>query len=124
MHLQPLNWLEVDSNTLDSIAPTLILGADIIFDPDMIPALVSTIKCALQYHQHSQALIASTIRNEATYALFLNELQRVGLHSQDFELMRFELRGHPPIVPFNSDHDDLRGGVVNGLRIWSRQGRA
>lgn len=126
--LQPLDWLDIHdgaTSPLDTISPTLILGADIIFDPDIIPALVSTIKAALYcgHHSNSTALIASTIRNAATYQTFLDEVKRVGLQSEKFELQRYALddegnAGDPLILPFNSDHEDSKGGVVKGLRIW------
>lgn len=128
LRLQPLNWLDVEEEdpdtlaTLDQISPTTILGADIIFDPTIIPSLVSTISYLLkQGSQGSEAIISSTIRNEETYDLFLQELKGKELQFEHFELKRFaiEMSDEPPIVPFASDHDTTRGGVVKGLRIWT-----
>ena len=77
------------------IVPDIILAADVVcvipslyeisiqllnqvFDPSVIPALVGTLKIALQtdtdapYKQPKVALIALTVRNKDTVELFLN----------------------------------------------------
>ncbi|CAO1629992.1 unnamed protein product [Sympodiomycopsis kandeliae] len=127
MKLLPLNWSDVEEQdpatleVLHSITPTTILGADIIFDPTIIPSLVCTISYLLKIgKQASQAIISSTIRNVETYDVFLREMNKNQLHFQEFELKRFaiEIRDEPSIVPFASDHDITRGGIVKGLRIW------
>lgn len=136
VHLQSLDWLDVHDGegeataTLRNISPTLILGADIIFDPDMIPALVSTIASALHARPagESHALIASTVRNASTYGMFLDAVSSSaeGLQSEEFDLRVCAVDApdprDPPILPFNSDHDPQRGGVVKGLRIWRGAG--
>ena len=48
---------------------------DVIFDTKLIPALTSTIKMLLSHMpEDSSAYIASTLRNEETYATFTNLL--------------------------------------------------
>ena len=51
---------------------------DIIFDPDLMPDLVITLKFIWSNQNSSRAnlsfIVASTIRNTETYQTFLNEL--------------------------------------------------
>ncbi|GLB43496.1 putative lysine methyltransferase [Lyophyllum shimeji] len=64
----------------------LILGADIIFDPSLIPALTGVLHLALQLgHSASPktALIAATVRNEQTLDLFLHAAQEQGLQVRE-----------------------------------------
>lgn len=53
----------------------LIIGADIVFDPHLIPGLVSTLVSALELPSPSskqrEARVALTLRNPDTLALFL-----------------------------------------------------
>jgi len=54
---------------LQEIESDLVLGADLVFDPNLIPALVGTLNIALR--SGAEALIALTVRNEDTLAKFL-----------------------------------------------------
>ncbi|KAJ6623162.1 putative methyltransferase-domain-containing protein [Mycena sp. CBHHK59/15] len=64
----------------DEIDADLILGADIVFDPDLIPVLVAVLCLALQAGPSSNArpkcaLIALTKRNPATMQKFLDAIR-------------------------------------------------
>lgn len=82
------------------IVPDIILGADVVcaipficeisiqllnqaFDPSVIPALVGTLKIALQTYtdasckQPKVALIALTVRNKDTFGQFLNHARGI-----------------------------------------------
>ncbi|KAJ7076387.1 hypothetical protein B0H15DRAFT_864379 [Mycena belliarum] len=85
-----LDWaaaLEPDPEPLasllhDKIDADLILGADIVFDPYLIPALVGVLRLALQPRSHLRersALIALTIRNPATMQQFIEAVLASGL---------------------------------------------
>lgn len=83
MTIQALDWLDNtddQSNTvafLTQLQPHLILGADIIYDPELIEPLCRVIKLALSSSDSSDssyALLASTVRNENTFAAFLENL--------------------------------------------------
>ncbi|KAK0465492.1 uncharacterized protein EV420DRAFT_1760162 [Desarmillaria tabescens] len=66
----------------------LIIGADIVFDPSLIPALMATLSLALDAGSESRskvALIALTVRNEATYATFRATAQKYNLAIFDIE---------------------------------------
>ncbi|KAK0456140.1 hypothetical protein EV421DRAFT_32759 [Armillaria borealis] len=69
----------------------LIIGADIVFDPSLIPALMATLSLALDPGSEIRrkvALIALTIRNEDTYATFRATAQQYNLVISDLEYPR------------------------------------
>ena len=89
--IQELDWLELcaerqqtrqrdDLPTLNFLAeakPTLILAADVVYDPDLIDPFVETIRTCLQAGPNAcRALVASTIRNPATYDAFKASLSK------------------------------------------------
>ncbi|KAH7886195.1 putative methyltransferase-domain-containing protein [Phlebopus sp. FC_14] len=55
----------------------IILGADIVFDPELVPPLVATLHVAISHGSIRMALIALTVRNEETLSYFLHEIQKV-----------------------------------------------
>ncbi|KAJ3721891.1 putative methyltransferase-domain-containing protein [Lentinula raphanica] len=71
----------------DEIKPDIILGADIVFDPALVPPLVALIRLALQLGSESNtqglALIALTIRNPETFQYFLDRVREQGLCFED-----------------------------------------
>jgi hypothetical protein len=46
-------------------------GPDQIYDPDLVPALVETIRCLIR--PTGMAVIAATVRNEKTFGVFLDQ---------------------------------------------------
>ncbi|CAD6899991.1 unnamed protein product [Tilletia controversa] len=136
---------------LHSLAPTTVLAADVVFDPSLCGPLADTIRCALEagISQREQAdrvgdgdgskaleptaYVASTIRNPATYDVFLQALRKQHLHFDRIKLNAG--RTSIPLLPFNpstshptlpaampvpvfpSSHDPLRDGVVELLQI-------
>lgn len=54
----------------------IILGADVVFDPAMVPPLVATLSVALSQGRPRVALIGITIRNQATISYFLQEIEK------------------------------------------------
>ncbi|TFK41966.1 hypothetical protein BDQ12DRAFT_348414 [Crucibulum laeve] len=70
----------------DEIAPDVILGADIVFDPSLILALIGVLKLVLQpgsKQKSKYALIALTIRNESTIGRFLEEAQNQSVRFEE-----------------------------------------
>jgi len=58
---------------LDEIDPDIILGADIMYDPSLIPAVMGVLKITLQAKRGlKSALIALTVRNDDTIDLLLH----------------------------------------------------
>lgn len=77
-----LDWCDAISSR-DSLASFLantnaevILGADVVFDPAMVPPLVGTLSVALSQGRARVALLGITIRNQATISYFLQEIEK------------------------------------------------
>lgn len=73
-----LNW-EMFTNEIaieEKITPSIVLGADIVFDKEVIPSLVQTINILVQ-NKNCEAFIACTIRNPETFSFFLSQLTRL-----------------------------------------------
>ncbi|KAA1467778.1 hypothetical protein DENSPDRAFT_832917 [Dentipellis sp. KUC8613] len=83
--VRPLDWTDaMDADrtphlqrVLDEIGPDIILGADIVYHPDIIPALVATLKLALgtRSKRQREALLALTVRNESTLERFIGAVR-------------------------------------------------
>lgn len=82
VELAPLDWIDVQHGQqeaccwLDNVQATLILAADIVFDPALVAPLCSVLKRALcsPISPAPVALVSSTVRNEATFAFFVSTL--------------------------------------------------
>lgn len=83
VQVHPLDWVELAAGErapidwLAQVRPTLVIAADVVYDPDLAPALATTIRTALEACEpgvNPIALVASTIRNDATYSAFLAAL--------------------------------------------------
>lgn len=89
VHYRPLDWSDaldppasspnstnsasapLKSMLMEEVRADVIIGADLVFDPNLIPALVGTLSIALAMGT-AEALIALTVRNEATLRAFLD----------------------------------------------------
>ena len=75
-----LDWVSFSERPGDSdLKADIILGADIVFDPDLIPSLVTTIRILLSRTDQGLAVIVCCVRNTETFALFEKSLQEQGL---------------------------------------------
>ncbi|KAL6874308.1 putative methyltransferase domain-containing protein [Trichoderma longibrachiatum] len=61
----------------------VVLGADITFDPSIIPDLVSTLLNLYGLYPHVEVIIAATQRNLQTFQVFLERCQQEGLKVED-----------------------------------------
>ncbi|KAI9570179.1 putative methyltransferase-domain-containing protein [Boletus coccyginus] len=83
IHYNSLDWLDSlsDQESLKSFfseaKSDIVLGADIVFDPVLVPPLVQTIFLALSFEPTRMAFIALTVRNEETLTYFLDEIGKV-----------------------------------------------
>lgn len=77
----------------------VILAADCIYDRDAIPSFVEVLAWALRQDARTVALVASTLRNPETYALFEAEVERQGLAMEE-ELL-------PPKCVGSEDEDEV-----------------
>ncbi|KAG8193464.1 hypothetical protein JTE90_023716 [Oedothorax gibbosus] len=68
-----LVWTTMNDEDAQRLLPDVILGADLVYDADMIESLVHALKTTL-LNSSSCAYIANTIRNPETNEKFLNHL--------------------------------------------------
>ncbi|KAK4066818.1 hypothetical protein Trihar35433_7245 [Trichoderma harzianum] len=61
----------------------VVLGADITYDPSIIPALVSTLLELFGLYPHVEVIIAATQRNLETFQVFLVKCRNEGLKVED-----------------------------------------
>ncbi|CDU22802.1 uncharacterized protein SPSC_01432 [Sporisorium scitamineum] len=139
VEIRELDWLELsaerrqsqqrdDLPTIQLLAearPTLILAADVVYDPDLIDPLVETIRaCLVAGTSTCRALVASTVRNSETYGSFKATLKSFGLKASVVGLKRPTLSvptqdqswlSELPV--FSSAHDPSVNGVVELLCI-------
>ena len=73
----PLDW-ETFSQA-DEVEADLVLGADIVFDPEVLPSLVRTVRTLLTRREDCRALLACCVRNQKTFSLFLSLLTESNL---------------------------------------------
>ncbi|KAF5392400.1 hypothetical protein D9757_002298 [Collybiopsis confluens] len=96
VHFQLLDWdealkpdVKVLEELLQHINPDVIICADVIFDPAVVPSLVALLVLALKSgSRNSQtcALISQTVRNTKTFQGFLDCAQDHRLLLQDVEI--------------------------------------
>jgi Lysine methyltransferase len=70
-----LSW---DSDV--AIGADVILAADVVYDPYVVPALVHRLRVELASSPRAVALVASVVRNHDTHATFLAACTDAGLH--------------------------------------------
>ncbi|KAM0792588.1 hypothetical protein ACM66B_005249 [Microbotryomycetes sp. NB124-2] len=83
------------SDVLEDIAPQLIIGADIVYDPVLAEALAQTLVNLLKRSNSDSAtscaaLIASTIRNVDTWIYFQTKCSDSGLQLVELDLLEPE----------------------------------
>ncbi|KAF8921859.1 putative methyltransferase-domain-containing protein [Mucidula mucida] len=98
------------------INPDVILGADLVFDPSLIPALISTLSLAFESGSQRYALIALNVRKEETHALFRSTALDHGLIIEDIKTPT-ERNDFRDIVNWSVDHVDS----VRLLKITRRR---
>ncbi|KAI3622512.1 hypothetical protein WG66_015749 [Moniliophthora roreri] len=98
IHYRNLDWFDAMGDNqeglqhfLDESSPELILGADIIFDPALIPPLVALLSLALRPGETQTgriAVIAMTIRNIDTFQAFLSIAEDSRLAIEEIPLVK------------------------------------
>ncbi|NWU84509.1 EF2KT methyltransferase, partial [Onychorhynchus coronatus] len=80
-----LDWGSVTQEQLVGLQPDVVIAADVVYDPEIILALVGMLQKLSTCRADTKApevFIASTIRNPATDQLFQAELDKVGIRWQ------------------------------------------
>ncbi|NXH11851.1 EF2KT methyltransferase, partial [Bucco capensis] len=83
--LAELDWGSVTEEQLLDLQPDVIIAADVVYDPELILALIGMLQKLCPCRAGSKApevYIASTIRNPATHQLFQEQLDKVGISWQ------------------------------------------
>ncbi|EPQ30403.1 uncharacterized protein PFL1_01929 [Pseudozyma flocculosa PF-1] len=112
---------------LARIKPKLVLAADVVYDPDLTGPLAKTIRVALESAldgSDAKALVASTIRNPATYQTFLDALvhenlmfSAIPIEQKYMDPPLDDAEGMEPVPFFPSVHDPACDGTVELLEI-------
>jgi protein-lysine N-methyltransferase EEF2KMT len=71
-----LDWLAVTPDQIARYSPDWLLGADIIYDPEVMAALLHVVQLSFEHNPALRCLFVVTKRNEKTFELFLNECSR------------------------------------------------
>ena len=79
--IEHLDWLLFDRHNAERLNPDVVIGADIIFDEDLLPALVDTIHLCLTVGNatNKHAYIAGVLRKEVTSEAFVRQIQSKGM---------------------------------------------
>lgn len=87
---------------------SVVLAADVIYDPEIVPLLVGAIEARVEEY----ALVAATVRNEETFALFLETCKTRGLGVEVLQLEPMD-----PDTPTFWDTALDRGTRVEIIRV-------
>ena len=72
-----LDWSDSQTWTTDY---DVIIAADVVYDPDVIPALVNILQNILQKLRKTAVWIACLLRNESTLEKFVKQADNAGIH--------------------------------------------
>lgn len=78
-----MSWEGFKDHPVSGMAPHVILGADLLYDPGVIPCLVELLKHGLSSGTCCVAYIATALRNESTLDAFLSASQSHGIEVRD-----------------------------------------
>ncbi|XP_071814939.1 protein-lysine N-methyltransferase EEF2KMT-like isoform X2 [Apostichopus japonicus] len=85
VHLASLDWEQADCEVKRFVKPDVVLAADVIFEPKLLPSLAETLKMFLNNQRGNEvtAYIASSVRNEETFAHFLSEIDSSEIEAEE-----------------------------------------
>ncbi|RSH87424.1 hypothetical protein EHS25_003334 [Saitozyma podzolica] len=103
LRVEALDWTDASRDEMDRpgiwrtlMAPRTVVAADVIYDPDLVPPLVATIRVLIgakrrhdhgsHEHRQSEAIIAATLRNPATLRLFQDTCEKEDLLVETLDL--------------------------------------
>ncbi|OSD03362.1 hypothetical protein PYCCODRAFT_268392 [Trametes coccinea BRFM310] len=130
LNLRLLDWFDAMSHDrrssvqelLDEARPDVILGADVVYDPSIIPPLVDVLALALKPREDRTtptAYIALTQRNEDTLANFLHEAEQL----LSVEMISTELVANNLFTSSTELGQAASSQTVRIFRMQSRQPR-
>jgi predicted nicotinamide N-methyase len=71
--VEKLDWSEFGPEDARELNCSVVIAADVVFDPSIVPHLANTILVCLEA-KAEKAVVACTLRNEETLLLFLKEI--------------------------------------------------
>jgi len=77
IRIAELNWEEFSDAT--EFNADVILGADIVYDPQLLPSLVNTLVILLEKSANTVSYLSCCVRNEATWMTFRHQVEKAGL---------------------------------------------
>ncbi|NWS17129.1 EF2KT methyltransferase, partial [Pachyramphus minor] len=80
-----LDWGSVTEKQLEGLQPDVVIAADVVYDPEIISALIGMLQklsSSRADRKAPEAFVAFTVRNPDTYQLFQAELGKVGIRWQ------------------------------------------
>ncbi|KAJ3038530.1 Protein fam86a [Rhizophlyctis rosea] len=80
-----LDWEEATAESVVEARADVVVCADVVYDPQIVPMLSSVIRLFLQTGTES-VWIASTMRHPSTFELFLGQLGKDGVRREDIAL--------------------------------------
>ncbi|CAI7655103.1 unnamed protein product [Penicillium pancosmium] len=87
----------------ESVGFDIALGADLIYDADIVPLLISTVRDLFENYHIEQFIIAATLRNEKTFKTFLDACE-----TNSFTV---------ETLPFQSTPEDEQTGFFHSTNI-------
>jgi predicted nicotinamide N-methyase len=86
------DWQLFNRCSAEDLSPDVVIGADIVFDEDLLPPLVETIRLCLDVDKPCSAYIAGVVRNDKTSESFVRQLK-----SQNLKV-EIDILDHSPFV--------------------------
>ncbi|XP_076666033.1 protein-lysine N-methyltransferase EEF2KMT [Andrena cerasifolii] len=92
VQIMELNWEDIHKYINEQwVIPDIIIGADILYEADAFPILVSGLKALLSFNNR-YAIIAGMVRNEDTISQFLHQLELNNLAFEECSIPKQVLR--------------------------------
>ncbi|CAJ1075598.1 protein-lysine N-methyltransferase EEF2KMT [Xyrichtys novacula] len=97
--VEELDWMAVTEEEIKQLRADVVIAADVVYDPDVVEALVKLLSKILRCSVLHEVLICSTIRNPKTYSSFKQQLEAARIsHRVITEPIRH-------VFPYNRDSD-------------------
>lgn len=93
VHVSKLDWVECDDiEQIREFSADVLVGADVIYDPEIIPPLLKVVRMFFDVNPKLSAMFVVTKRNERTFKLFMHECRSQGISSR---CITDEIEAHP-----------------------------
>ncbi|XP_056870422.1 protein-lysine N-methyltransferase EEF2KMT [Takifugu flavidus] len=76
--VEELDWMAVTEEQIKQIEADVIIAADVVYDPDVVPSLMKLLSNLLRCSA-PQVIICSAVRKQETYGGFKQQLEKAGI---------------------------------------------